>query len=89
MLKSEIYNLGLSEANLTKQQLCEEIQKIITDFKFEISKDGFDADKRDYFVSNEKIEKKGFIPKHNLDDGIQELLKFYKFLIPDQTMRNF
>ena len=58
LLKSEIYNLGLSEANLTKQQLCEEIQKVITDFKFEISKDGFDADKRDYFVSNEKIEKR-------------------------------
>ena len=58
LLKSEIYNLGLSEANLTKQQLCEEIQKIITDFKFEISKDGFDADKRDYFVSNEKKLKK-------------------------------
>ena len=77
LLKSEIYNLGLSEANLTKQQLCEEIQKIITDFKFEISKDGFDADKRDYFVSNEKIEKKGFKAKTLLSDGIKELVKYF------------
>lgn len=77
LLKSEIYNLGLSEANLTKQQLCEEIQKIITDFKFEISKDGFDADKRDYFVSNEKIEKKGFKAKTLLSDGIKELVEYF------------
>ncbi len=77
LLKSEIYNLGLSEANLTKQQLCEEIQKVITDFKFEISKDGFDADKRDYFVSNEKIEKKGFKAKTLLSDGIKELVNYF------------
>jgi len=77
LLKSEIYNLGLSEANLTKQQLCEEIQKIITDFKFEISLDGFDADKRDYYVSNEKIEKKGFKAKTHLSDGIKELVNYF------------
>ena len=76
-LKSEIYNLGLSEANLTKQQLCEEIQKVVTDFKFEISEDGFDADKRDYFVSNEKIEKKGFKAKTSLLDGIKELVDYF------------
>ena len=58
-LKGNIFNLGLSEANLTKEQLCLEIQKIVKDFKFEISKDGQDEDKRDYFVSNQKIEKKG------------------------------
>ena len=57
-LKGEIYNLGLSDANLTKEQLCKEIQKIIPDFKYIISKTGTDEDKRDYFVSNDKIEKK-------------------------------
>ena len=76
-LKGNIFNLGLSEANLTKEQLCLEIQKIVKDFKFEISKDGQDEDKRDYFVSNQKIEKKGFKAVHSLPDGIQELKDFY------------
>ena len=57
-IKGEIYNLGLSEANLTKEQLCNKIQEVISDFNYVISKDGTDEDKRDYFVSNEKIEKK-------------------------------
>ncbi len=76
-LKGNIFNLGLSEANLTKEQLCEEIKKIVQDFKFEISKDGKDEDKRDYFVSNEKIEKKGFKAIHSLQDGIKELKEYY------------
>ena len=46
-LKGNIFNLGLSEANLTKEQLCIEIKKIVEDFKFEISKDGKDEDKKE------------------------------------------
>ena len=76
-LKGNVYNLGLSEANLTKEQLCKQIQKIVNDFKFEISLDGKDEDKRDYFVSNEKIEKKGFKAIHTLESGIQELKEYY------------
>ena len=76
-LKGNIYNLGLSEANLTKEQLCFEIQKVVEDFKFEIDKDGKDEDKRDYFVSNKKIEKKGFKATHSLHDGIKELKEYY------------
>ena len=76
-LKGNVYNLGLSEANLTKEQLCKQIQKIVSDFKFEISLDGKDEDKRDYFVSNEKIEKKGFKAIHTLESGIQELKEYY------------
>ncbi len=76
-LKGNIFNLGLSEANLTKEQLCIEIKKIIEDFKFEISEDGKDEDKRDYFVSNEKIEKKGFKAIHSLQNGIKELKEYY------------
>ena len=56
-LKNQTYNLGLSEGNLTKEQLCKKIQTFIPDFNYEISKDGTDEDKRDYFVSNAKIEK--------------------------------
>ncbi len=76
-VNGEIYNLGLSEANLTKEQLCKEIQKIIPKFKYVISNTGTDEDKRDYFVSNEKIERKGFKATFKLEDGIKELVKLY------------
>ncbi len=86
-LKGNIFNLGLSEANLTKEHLCLEIQKIVKDFKFEISKDGQDEDKRDYFVSNQKIEKKGFKAIHSLQNGIQELKDYY--LSGNQIYKNY
>ena len=77
-LKNNIFNLGLSEANLTKEQLCNEIKKVITDFNFEISNDGFDEDKRDYFVSNQKVEKLGFKAQVPLKKGITELFEYFK-----------
>jgi nucleoside-diphosphate-sugar epimerase len=77
ILKNETYNLGLSEANLTKENLCKEIQKVIKDFIYEIGYDQEDQDKRDYFVSNEKIEKKGFKALRSLSSGIKELVDFY------------
>ena len=76
-LKGEIYNLGLSEANLTKDQLCKKIKDHISDFVYEISLKGEDEDKRDYFVSNKKIENKGFKAKISLDEGIKQLIKIY------------
>jgi nucleoside-diphosphate-sugar epimerase len=79
-MKNEPYNVGLSDANLSKWQLCEEIQKHVPDFKFTESKDGKDPDQRDYIVSNEKIEKTGFRPKVSLSDGIAELVKGYQVI---------
>ena len=76
-LKGEIYNLGLSEANLTKDQLCKKIKDHISDFVYEVSLEGEDEDKRDYFVSNKKIENKGFKAKISLDEGIKQLIKIY------------
>ena len=77
-LKNETYNLGLSEANLTKENLCKEIQKIIKNFIYEIGYDKEDEDKRDYYVSNQKIEKKGFKALRSLTSGISELVDFYQ-----------
>jgi nucleoside-diphosphate-sugar epimerase len=77
-LKNETYNLGLSEANLTKENLCKEIQKVIKDFVYEVGYDKEDEDKRDYFVSNSKIEKKGFRASRSLSFGINELVDFYQ-----------
>ena len=83
-MKDEPYNVGLSDANLSKLELCEEIKKHIPEFYFVESKIGQDPDKRDYIVSNEKIEKTGFKPDVSLSDGIQELIKGYKVIKRNQ-----
>ena len=79
-MKNEPYNVGLSDANLSKFELCEEIQKHVKEFYFTESKIGKDPDKRDYIVSNEKIEKTGFTPDVSLSAGIEELVKGYQII---------
>lgn len=81
MRSSPVYNVGLSEANLDKQGLCEEIKKQLPDFQILSSPMGQDPDKRDYIVSNDKIEATCFKPKVNLQQGISELIRGYKVLI--------
>ena len=85
----ETFNLGLSDANLSKMELCNEIKKYIPSFQILESDIGKDIDKRDYIVSNEKIESKGFKPSYSIDDGVKELMKLFKYLIPSESMRNF
>jgi nucleoside-diphosphate-sugar epimerase len=70
-----VFNVGLSSANLSKFQLCEQIKKQIPDFVFFESNVGTDPDQRDYIVSNNKIESRGFRPSVTLDQGIEELIK--------------
>ncbi len=79
-LKGEAYNVGLSEANLSKLELCRRIQKHLPGFVVKEAPVGQDPDKRDYLVSNEKIEKSGFKPRHSLDEGIGELIKGYRMM---------
>lgn len=79
-MRSQIYNVGLSDANLTKFELCQEIKKQIPDFVIMEAPIGEDPDKRDYLVSNEKIEKTGWKPKHNLQLGVEELIKGYRMI---------
>jgi nucleoside-diphosphate-sugar epimerase len=78
-MKGNIYNLGLSKANLTKKQLAIKIKSQIKNLKIKNIKNKSDPDKRDYFVSNKKIEKLGFYPKVSIDEGISELINFYKY----------
>ena len=79
-LKNQAYNVGLSDANVSKLELCEIIKRHIPDFVFIESEIGKDPDKRDYIVSNEKIEKTGFKPIISLDMGIRELTKGFTIL---------
>lgn len=82
-MKGQPYNVGLSSANLTKRELCEKIKEHIPDFYIHSARIGEDQDKRDYLVSNEKIESLGWKPQYSLDDGIAELLKAYAIIQPN------
>jgi len=72
-IKNNIYNIGLSSANITKLELAKIIRKHHKKILIKIIENKKDPDKRDYFVSNEKIEKKGFKAKISLDSGVNEL----------------
>jgi nucleoside-diphosphate-sugar epimerase len=74
----EIFNVGLSEANVSKIDLCREIQAILPSFTYLEAALGKDPDQRNYVVSNEKIEKFGFKPSVSLGNGLQELVKGLK-----------
>ena len=78
-MRGEAYNVGLSNANISKLELCEIIKEYLPDFHIFESDISQDPDKRDYIVSNEKIEATGWKPQHSIVNGIAELVKFYTF----------
>lgn len=78
-MKGQAYNVGLSSANLTKLQLAEKIKEY-TNLSINIDEIAVDPDKRDYLVSNAKLEALGWKPQFSLEDGIKELLKGYVIL---------
>jgi len=80
MMQGEPYNVGLSDANLSKLQLCERIARYVPGFMHLEAPVGEDPDKRDYIVSNAKLEHTGWRPDHSLDAGIQELVRGYRML---------
>jgi nucleoside-diphosphate-sugar epimerase len=77
-MKGEAYNVGLSSANLSKMELCEKIKEVVPEFVIMTSEINSDPDKRDYIVSNEKLEATGWRPTHSLYDGFEELIKAYR-----------
>ncbi|KCZ87488.1 MULTISPECIES: NAD-dependent epimerase/dehydratase family protein [Hyphomonas] len=79
-MRGEAYNLGLSDANLSKIELCQKIQEHVPSFVYLEAPIGEDPDKRDYIVSNEKVEATGWRPDWSLDRGIAELLRGYKMI---------
>ncbi|GGB64018.1 membrane protein [Roseibium aquae] len=79
-MRNNAYNVGLSDANLSKIELCEQIKQVIPDFIYLVAEIGEDPDKRDYIVSNDKIEATGWSPDHSIDDGIRELVRGYQMI---------
>lgn len=81
-MSGRAYNVGLSDANLSKVELCERIKAQVAEFVYLEAPIGEDPDKRDYIVSNARIEATGYRTKYSLDDGIRELIKGFR------TIRN-
>ena len=79
-MKNNIYNVGLSNANLSKYELCMIIKKFVPDLKVIEDKTKKDPDQRNYLVSNKKIERTKFKAKFSIQDGIRELIKGYNTL---------
>ena len=79
-LRGNAFNVGLSDANLSKTELCERIKFQIPNFVFIDAPIGSDPDKRDYIISNEKFENTGYTTKFSLDDGIRELVTGYQMI---------
>ncbi len=79
-MKSQAYNVGLDDANLSKLELCAEIKEQLPKFVYLEAPIGEDPDKRDYIVSNARLYGTGFQPAWPLQRGITELIKTYTIL---------
>ena len=79
-MKNNIYNVGLSDSNISKLELCNTIKEFVNNFV--ILEESFtnDPDQRNYIVSNKKIESTGFKTNFSIKDGIEELLKGFKMI---------
>jgi nucleoside-diphosphate-sugar epimerase len=74
------FNVGLPEANCTKLELAQAIQKFVPDLVIVQNEFKKDFDQRNYMVSNHKLESMGWNPQFSLEDGIQELIEGYKLI---------
>ena len=73
-MNNNIFNVGLTEANISKIELCKEIRKFVPDFVIKEEEFTKDPDQRNYIVSNSKIENLGFETQISLENGLQELV---------------
>jgi len=86
-LRGEVFNVGLSDANLNKLELAETIKKHIPSLVIIENDFDSDFDNRNYIVSNEKLESYGWKPKYSIDNGIEELLKAYQMVVTDNNKK--
>jgi len=83
--KGEVFNVGLSSANLSKLELCEKIKEQVPNFVIKTDNFSADLDKRNYIVSNDKLEATGWKPQYSLEYGIKELIKAYSVFLHSNT----
>ncbi len=79
-MQGHAFNVGLSNANLSKRELCEKIKEFVPHLYIHSAGIGEDPDKRDYLVSNEKLEALGWKPEVSLGEGIREMIAAYPIL---------
>jgi nucleoside-diphosphate-sugar epimerase len=87
-MTGEAYNVGLSNANLNKEELALRIKQYVPELYIHFADVAKDPDKRNYIVSNAKIERKGFVATHSLDEGIQQLIKAYRMMPSDSFVNS-
>lgn len=80
VMKGYPYNVGLDDANLSKVELCQTIQRVLPQFVFTEAPIGEDPDKRDYIVSNARILSTGYTPEWTIERGIRELVSAYQIV---------
>ena len=86
--KGHAFNVGLSTANLSKLELAEKIKSHIPSLVIKQDEFKEDFDKRNYIVSNEKLEALGWKPIYDIDYGIKQLIAAYKIVI-NKNNQNF
>ncbi|MEW5817608.1 MAG: NAD(P)-dependent oxidoreductase, partial [Spirochaetota bacterium] len=74
------YNVGLSTANLSKEELALKVKEYVPNLYIHFSEVRNDPDKRNYIVSNDRLREAGFEARRSLDEGIKELLKGYRMI---------
>ena len=86
-LNGEVFNVGLSNANLNKMELANKIKLSFPKLVIIENEFSSDKDNRNYIVSNDKLESYGWRPKYSIDDGIGELISAYKMVITDNNQK--
>ena len=86
-LNGEVFNVGLSDANLNKKELAETIKKYVPELVIIENEFSTDKDNRNYIVSNDKLETTGWKPRYTIEDGINELMLAYKMIITDNNKK--
>ncbi len=76
-MRGQVFNVGSGDMNFSKQEIADAIKKVVP---CEIVNSTLPSnDKRNFMVSFKKIEALGFRTRLTLEDGINELVKLYKF----------
>ena len=86
-LNGQVFNVGLSDANLNKMELAQKIKTYYPNLVIIENEFSTDIDNRNYIVSNDKLESYGWKPKYSIDDGIQELITAYQMVITDNNKK--
>jgi nucleoside-diphosphate-sugar epimerase len=76
---SNVYNVGDNDMNFSKKEISDNIAKYVN---FELIESNLpDLDKRNFEISFNKINDLGYKVKHNLNDGIVDLIKLYSYYV--------